>query len=115
MALKSPVLLDTMSEHECPSCGHKNKSSKGSAISCPTCKHVYWPKSEGLVMVHRVPVFKFVTPNIKEGATVFVVNAQHPKHLEPGTVVRKAHGYYLVEFNDVQIWMPSHWIEESPW
>ena len=108
-----------MSEHKCPSCGNKNKSSKGAAINCPHCKHVYWPKTrdkDGLVMVHRVPVFKFYASDIEENTTVFVVHAQHPKHLEPGRVVRKTHGYYLVEFNDkTQVWMPSYWIEKSPW
>lgn len=108
-----------MSEHKCPSCGQKNKGSKGAVINCPHCKHVYWPKvhdAGDLVMVHRVPVFKFQIPDIDVDSTVFVVNAQHPKHLEPGKVVRKTHGYYLIEFNDkMQIWMPSYWIEKSPW
>jgi DNA-directed RNA polymerase subunit RPC12/RpoP len=109
-----------MSEHKCPSCGHKNKGSKGAAISCPHCKHIYWPKfhptGEGLIMVRRVPVFKVQIPDIDVDSTIFVVNSQHPKHLEPGRVIRKAHGYYQIEFNDkMQIWMPSYWIEKSPW
>lgn len=105
-----------MSKHECPSCGHPNKGIVGTTIICVKCQHLYYAVSgEELVMARRVPVFKTQVPDIEVGEIVFVVNAQHVKHLEPGKVIRKAHGYYHVEFNDkIAVWLPSHWIEKSP-
>lgn len=73
------------------------------------------PKRDKLIMVQRVPVFQMMVSDIDVGTMVYVVYAQHPKHLELGKVVRKVHGFYQVEFNDESMWLSAHWIEKCPW
>jgi hypothetical protein len=117
-----------MDNYTCPLCGHINQSDAEQwqkigyvPILCSVCDRLFWTKlpSTGdpeIIVVNRIPVFQVQTPDIPEDTVVYVVNKQHPKHLEPGVVTKKDHCHYRIKFNDgLVIWMPSHWIERCPW
>lgn len=118
-----------MDNYICPLCQHPNQADAEQwqkigyvPVLCSACDRLFWAKlaQEGtpaeIVLVNRVPVFEVQIPDIPENTTVYVVNKQHPKHLEPGVVTKRAHCHYRIKFNDgLVIWMPSHWIERCPW
>jgi hypothetical protein len=119
-----------MDNYICPLCNHPNQAQSEEwqkigyvPILCSACDHLFWaklPSAAGqpieIVTVNRVPVFTVQLPDIPEDTIIYVVNKQHPKHLEPGVVTKRAHCHYRIKFNDgLVIWMPSHWIERCPW
>lgn len=118
-----------MDNYTCPHCGHANQAESENwhnigyvPILCSSCDRLFWTKLPAgdqpaeIVMVNRIPVFQVQLPDIPEDTIVYVVNKQHPKHLEPGVVTKRDHCHYRIKFNDgLVIWMPSHWIERCPW
>lgn len=119
-----------MDKFKCPLCDHVNEADATQwqkigyvPILCTQCDRLFWSKLDAdlntdseIVVVTRPPVFEVQIPDIPEDTVVYVVNKQHPKHLEPGVVTKRDHCHYRIKFNDgLVIWMPSHWVERCPW
>ena len=114
---------------KCPFCSTINKPHISASwddigyapVVCSQCSNVIWVNNASNVDVEVAPVskgnnFKVRIPDIPIGAWVFVINKEHPKHLEPGQIVKLDHNYCRVKFTDnMQLWVPAHWIEIIPW
>lgn len=114
-----------MDDFECPHCGYPNsvstelwKSIGKIPVICGGCDKLFWSPLHSLgdlITVIHPPIFKVEVPPLIEGDLIYVINKEHPKHLEPGKIVNKSHLHYRIEFNDgTLIWMPHHWIEKVP-
>lgn len=109
--------------HECPYCGTVNMphspewNSVGyMPIECEDCHQFYWCKLlESETLVKPGKSHRTVIPEMKEGTEVYLINREHPRHLEPGIIEDRDHLHYRVKFQDgVLIWCPHHWIFKSP-